>query len=248
MAGPRNENTLTDNFKANVVFLAISWILIILLAIFGILDFDINKLGHSSNVLTHLLVFSVTYFFVSLWCSPDMDQHVNRPGKHSFPFSRILKILRKIKKRGRLLGGLLVVPELLIQSAHIVVNRIWYFLWHPFGMAFTHRGVIHWPIVGAQIRILYLFIFYWFAGLALPLPLTGDNLFLNIYDLYECFFSNPLAMTAFVAVIASDICHSAIDYYDTVRNGSASFVPPVNIAPRGWFLKFFQFIRGNLFG
>lgn len=256
------ENSLTNNFRANMAILSLGLIGFILLGFFGFyevsLDFSREDLVRK-NLFLNFLTFLVSYFFTSYWFSPDLDVHNNRPGKGSFPFKVIIRYFIKLRKSFPPLTILISPLLLIVEPLHYLLNFIWRWYWHPFGNAFTHRGVIHWPLIGTQIKLLYVLSSYWllahfvashFISVDLPFsPMLGFfDFFLSRDGFYQTLLSNELLLTMVVAMSVSDICHTAVDYYDTVRNGSKNFVPPEFIAPRGFILQFFKFFWSRISG
>lgn len=255
------ENSLTNNFSANMLILLVFFALILAGGFLGFfeLSLDISSRNlNQKNVLLNFMIFVVSYFFTSYWFSPDLDIHDNRPGKGSFPFKAVLKSLDKLKKAIPILKPLCYLSYLIISPFHYALNFLWRWFWHPFGNAFTHRGVIHVPLIGTQIKILYILIVYFLISKFIPLdvlahfpfsPERGYKYFLlGEGGFYQTVWKNQLLLTSIIGMSVADICHIAIDYYDMFKNGNKNFIPPAFIAPRGFLIQFFNFFFKRILG
>lgn len=249
-----NYNPLTDNFKANMVFMAAG-------LLFTSLSWGVGRATSSSSTdFNQLLLITAGYFFGSYWLSPDLDHIENRPGKFSFPIKPLLKILRHIHGTGGRAGRVLfAVPLALAEVFHGTLNAVWRMMWQPFASMVTHRGIIHWPVIGTLLK------WYWIAVLAyaisklcilIPQTLSPNWVHaINIQDMLPIspreFVSSPRSLfgslfslsfrsgSSFVALglVAADLTHIAVDAWDS---RGRNFVPPAIIAPRGIFFKIFQ--------
>ena len=248
-------NNLTNNFTANMWAIGLSNALLASYVVYRLAsgrEFDPRLV--SMGALRVFLVFNLVYVVTSYWFNPDLDIRVNRPGKGSFPFGPILKRLPKIRRNipgGGLLAGLLGV---VLPPFHHALNLLWRIFWTPFGHAFTHRGIVHWPIIGTQLKILYMFFPYWLIGNLLGEQgrwtwVSEAGLSASLFGkggLYSDFLTGGLLGVGFFAMLVADLCHTGIDYSDSVRNGTR-FVPPPFIAPRGFVYRFFHYLRARLF-
>lgn len=245
-------NRLTNNFRANISFLALGWIILVASYFIGFLpDSDSSKSVVSFLYLA--TIFSGGYILTSFWFSPDIDIRSNRPGKHSFPFSPIIKLLRKLQKivpiAKFLLGPVILVLDLL----HYPLNRVWAFLTSPISLLFTHRGAVHWPFIGTAIKISYFSVLFFLIGkfIYIPISFIPANLNLEtVFDwvknvgplwLFNLLLDGEIGRTVLFSIIFADICHTAVDFYDYIKNGNRNFVPPEVIAPRGLLIRLVKF-------
>lgn len=161
------------------------------------------------------LYSSLFYCWCSAFFQPDLDQEVHRPGKHSFPFGTF------VLKFG--LGRFL-------RAASFPLNRAWYFLWAPFGKLFTHRGAVHWPIVGVWLRVIYLYAWYIFIeGVLMRLNLYSPKI--QVFEVWlKGFFpwSAQFGTVGFfvfcLPVFVADLFHSSVDLIESYKKG-VSFCP-----------------------
>lgn len=221
---------LTDNVKVNVLLSPVY---------FAIVVFFLHT-EHGLPFLEPLFssacffgfLSTLIYVYSSHYYQPDLDIHVNRPGMGHFPLGRVTGAF----KYGRFLKWLFYP-----------VNRFWYYLWHPYGRLFTHRGIGHLPVIGVLLRTGYLFLWVLFFDFFLKntpygfvldpirrwllafVPGTAD--FGSLYFFLWCF-----------PVYLSDFFHIAVDYYDSVRKG-ISFCPPK--IPRGMIAQVWEAIFGS---
>jgi uncharacterized metal-binding protein len=207
------------------------------------------------GALFHLAVFALSYIASSYWLSPDLDVRRFRPGHHSFPFGPIFKPFfsggvenLKVKRWARPLAPLLSIISLVGVPVHLILNRAWRLFWQPFSELVTHRGIVHWPVIGTLLKAVYLYSFYYLVSLLLPVP--GERIlqhgyfggFLGSEGVLAVAWGDSVARVACVAWVVADICHSAVDLWDSVKQGSR-FVPPAMIAPRGLFWKTYDALR-----
>ena len=152
------------------------------------------------------------YCYCSTFFQPDLDQDQHRPGKHSFPFGSTV---------------LHTGPGRFLRALSWPVNRVWYWLWHPFGMLFTHRGMIHWPVLGVWLRIMYLYAWYiFFEGILMRMGLYRGEMRLFEYWIQAFFpWSESFGTVGFyvfcLPVYISDLFHSSVDLYESYKKGSA---------------------------
>lgn len=256
----RKDAGLTNNFHANMVILLTVTVIYTLLTITGFNHPSLRILGGGllARGATHggiVASFVVSYFFTSYWFSPDLDLRRFRPGWHSFPLKPVIKLLSSKGKKIPLIGGVLSSAALFLTPLHTAVNAVWRLVWQPFAMLFTHRGAVHWPLIGTQYKIAYLYAIYWTLGtlarttFGVPLPLVGD---MGLTDgafgkggLYDWILGTPHATAAWVGMMVADVCHIAVDYWDSAKKGSR-FVPPAPIAPRGLITNSLRFLRDRI--
>lgn len=249
-----NYNPLTDNFKANMMFMSFGFIAVACGSMIG------HFARPSPSDLNQFISITLGYFFGSYWMSPDLDHIENRPGKYSFPIKPIVKALRTASKSGGRAGALLfALPLVLAETFHGVFNAVWRMMWQPFAAAVTHRGIIHMPVIGTLLK------WYWLAliidlaarvGVLLPssdvlswiksqrlaelLPLAPGDFLTSNHSLFGSLFKREWWTTsAMVAagLMAADITHIMVDAWDS---RGRNFVPPAIIAPRGIFYRILQ--------
>jgi uncharacterized metal-binding protein len=164
----------------------------------------------------YLTLCSTLFFcYSSTFFQPDLDQDTHRPGKFGFPLGTT------ISNTG--IGRF-------IRWATWPINRIWYYLWEPFGGLLTHRGAGHWPVIGVWLRILYLYAWYIFIeGLAVRFGFYSPNM--RIFEFWcQAFFpgTQGFGTVGFyvfcLPVFMGDIFHSAVDLYESYKKGN-SFCP-----------------------
>lgn len=223
---------LTDNVKFNV-FLSPLYLLLMFLFLHKIMN--IPLFGHNGWWTGSLFLSAMStgfYIFASNYFQPDLDQR-NLPGMSHFPIGKKIKKF----KFGRFLTWA-VYP----------LNRFWFHLWQPFAKAFTHRGVVHWPIIGVWFRVLYLLCLVWIFQYVL----SFFGLHTQILDFFEVWLKNFFPWTDNFGKISflllnfpiylSDTVHIAVDFYDSFKKNQ-SFCPPR--IPRGLIIKFINTIKGE---
>lgn len=180
---------------------------------YSILQFDARVPLGGALPLT---IYSTLFFcYSSTFFQPDLDQETHRPGKFGFPFGTT------ISNTG--IGRF-------IRWFTWPVNRIWYYLWEPFGMLFTHRGAVHWPVVGVWLRVIYLYAWYLvIEGFAMRLGVYTPKM--RIFEFWcQAFFPGTTGFGSVgfyvfcLPVFIGDIFHSSVDLYESYRKGS-SFCP-----------------------
>jgi uncharacterized metal-binding protein len=222
---------LTDNVRANEIMAPVYLGLVTLLLNFHLkIPVLSNKLFHSG--LFWGFMSTLIYVFASNYFQPDLDISHNRPGMSHFPFGRWVGAY----KYGRFLKWV-AWP----------INRIWYYLWDPYGQLLTHRGVGHWPFLGVFLRVGYLWVMLTgMRFMSLYLFHTDIPGFHNIIS-YLTMFS-PLSgawgtfpwFVACFPIFISDLLHIVVDYRDSARKG-ISFCPPA--IPRGLIMHIINGIR-----
>jgi uncharacterized metal-binding protein len=260
----KSTSSLTNNFRANVAILAIS---ILVASIFAILfpEAYVKLVGWNQRgiggFIRHATVFVGAYLLGSFWLSPDLDVYTNRPGKYSFPGGPIFKIFYsgsasqlRVRRSLRPLRWVLDPLKLILLPPHIILNLCWNIYWQPFAALFTHRGAVHWPLLGTNLKIVYLYLTYftvakicYLSGVA-ALPLVSFGVWDGLFGkggVYHSIAGSSYATTAILAWAISDVCHSAVDLWDSLKEGK-KFVPPAMIAPRGFFIQFWAFLKHAL--
>lgn len=251
-------NGLTNNYKANMAILAIAatgYLAASFLAP-GLLHkkTGVNADAESLQVWLHIAIFSVSYYLTSFWFSPDLDLRKNRPGHNTFPLRPLMKILNLLKRKTPLIGGLFGLVATAASPIHELLNMAWRAFWHPFGHLFTHRGIVHFPVIGTHLKLAYLFAAYWcvfwftdLLGIMNPPFISGDFVedAIGKSGFYTHVLETPLLLTALIGASVADICHSAVDYWDSAKKGS-KFVPPEAIAPKGFIYSSFRFFKKRL--
>jgi uncharacterized metal-binding protein len=205
------------------------------IGIFSYLYFHVKLPMLGKSLLKGSLSLSIISTFIYVWCSyyfqPDLDVRKMRPGINMFPFGS--SIMNSPI-------GLMILP---FQK---VLAKGWYYLWHPYALFFTHRGITHWPIVSTYLRIFYLQI--WLAifikaasVLSLTIkPIVQFNLFLEIFYPASPFFLKPIWIIFCLPVFLVDIFHEIIDFIDSKRKG-LSYCPPQ--IPRGYLANSVELIK-----
>jgi uncharacterized metal-binding protein len=136
--------------------------------------------------------------------------------------------------------GLMILP---FQK---VLAKTWYYLWHPYALFFTHRGITHWPIISTYIRVFYLQLWIFLLLLLTSiLSIQNDlivkiNLFLNLFYPSSQFFLKPIWIIFCLPVFLVDIFHEFIDFVDSKRKG-LSYCPPQ--IPRGYLSNFIELVK-----
>lgn len=208
---------LTDNVRANEHLSPLYFLIVV-----ATLYFD-AKLTIENSVI-YGGISTLIYLFSSNYFQPDLDQPRNRPGMGHFPF-------------GRWVGAFAFGRVLKFFAWPI--NRAWYYLWHPYGRIFTHRGLGHWPILGVYLRIGYLQIMFFLIYNFMDYFNYGHVIAPVSYYLQMFWPWSPQFWTIqwFVfcfPVFLSDFFHSAVDYRDSFRKGSPFCSPSI---PRGLLSK-----------
>lgn len=232
-----------DNVKSGVYLLIVFIPLSIILYKNGVL-------GHNLEINQFILISTVTYLISNRFFQPDLDVYPNFPGYKSFPLGgqtgRVQKVLTSII-------GLIInkyhanaIAYRLISIAILPFSLLWRALWTPFSMLFTHRGVIHWPIVGYSIRIGYL------IGLVELFFLLSGHFSFFSQDTYllflkaRCFLLELLPwnvnLRGLSGVLAysmmfSDLQHIVVDFIDSTLRGKR-FCPKK--IPRGLLIRVLQ--------
>lgn len=249
MKKQKNQGALTDNKKANIAFLSIAAISLVILYYSDLLESLSPRLAakiRSGDGLELLLIGAATYAAASVWFSPDLDIRTHRPGKWSFPFGHLFKLLKAMRGSGL---SFVANPILtILQPVHVLLNAFWQVYWQPFAGLFTHRGAVHWPIYGTALKASYMAISYFLVaklllilGIAQP-PLSDLGLAAFFSKLWAILLESSEWQVVAMAWIVSDICHSLVDLMDSLKKGSR-FVPPEGIAPRGLFVQLLKSIR-----
>jgi len=118
---------------------------------------------------------TLVYVYASKFFQPDLDHHMNRPGKGSFPIPQeleallapvtkpIKKFIKKTRSKhasgGRIVKILmkpLIFALWLFDVMKDILPTAWNLYWKPFAYLFTHRGVPHWYVIGTWLRIWYV--------------------------------------------------------------------------------------------
>lgn len=223
-----NSSYLTNNFKANMI-LAIPT----LICVWTFLP------GRSSE---DYIYFLLIYILASRFYNPDLDHRVNRPGMLHFPLGKkTMEFLMRLSNQ----GGILRVLEIIIQIQK-VITKIWYFTWLPLSLLITHRGILHWPIIGVIVRNLYIVaVIFVLNVFLLSLGIKGLEQPLNfIIAISELFLSFDLNSRLFfclsLPVYIADINHSAVDAFDSLRNGRRFCPAGDDAIPPGLIYRIFK--------
>lgn len=221
---------LTDNVRANELLAPLYLVLITSLLNFHLhMQVISNKLFNSG--LFWGFISTLIYVLASNYFQPDLDIHRNRPGMGHFPFGRWVGAF----KYGRFLKWV-AYP----------INRLWYYLWHPYGQLLTHRGVGHWIFIGVFLRVGYLWVIM--VGIRdishyMHINIIGIDSMINYLTMFSPLSGSWGTFPWFVAcfpIFISDLMHIAVDYRDSVKKG-ISFCPPA--IPRGLIMQIINGIR-----
>ena len=205
-------------------------------------------------------IYIVTYILTSYWFSPDLDVRRFRPGEHSFPLGPLFKGMNHIGKKVSFSKSFLSFLMVILFPFHKLLNISWKVYWQPFAECFTHRGAVHIPFFGTQLKIIYIYLTYYILksflqilpfsyDLISSLPFHDKSLIDGLFGnngIYDLIFSNSFYLKIWLIIMIADICHISIDFWDSWKQGS-NFIPPAAIAPRGAFLKFSKFLAERLF-
>lgn len=152
------------------------------------------------------------YCYCSAYFQPDLDQFDKRPGMNDFPFGGIIANRFRFGK--------------FLKSISWPITKAWYYLWDPFGQLFTHRGVVHWPILGVWLRVGYLYGCYFvFEILMSRLGLYRPSMRVIEQWLLAFFpWSKSFATIGFyvfcLPVYLADMFHSAVDLFESYKKGT----------------------------
>lgn len=172
-----------------------------------------------SGAVPFSVVFILIYLYANSYFQPDLDNH-NIPGRSHFPHGNWIRSY----KLGRFLRWLL-----------IPINRLWFHMWQPFASLFTHRGVIHYPIIGVVLRVAYiqLIIFIIFSityGLNYITSYFSISLNEILFYQYKVLkslnfiyplpsnISNIYWLMISLPIYISDLTHIGVDFYEAQSN------------------------------
>lgn len=194
--------------------------------------------GYSTN---HYLTFLGIYIVASRFYNPDLDHRSNRPGMLHFPVGKtVMEWMMKISNQGGI--GRILEPIIQVQK---IVTKIWFFLWYPIAILVTHRGILHWPVIGVLIRNYYLYLivsildmFLASAGIHALSPIK--NTMWQICELFLHPNQNPLFLFYILPVYVADINHSAVDACDSIRNRRRFCPSGDNAIPKGLIYSFLK--------
>ena len=180
----------TDNVRFNIKF-SIIYLFLVLLYL-------------PLNLWFYSLISSFIFIFSSAFFQPDLDLDNKRPGYSSFPLGNKLKNTNYGEK---------------IFFILLPLNKLWHYLWAPYGFLMTHRGISHYPIVGTLTRIGYLYLIALFINFFIKLDFYLLDLFFS-----KNFIPNEKNHIQWVIIclpiFLSDIIHFLVDFYDSIKNGT----------------------------
>lgn len=219
--GPESDR-LTDNFWLNILFLGV--------AVGGAVVWSATsgKTVTSAMPLLDWVTVLLAYFIGSLWLSPDLDCKKFRPGHHTFPLGHL--------KRALGTKSSILQPLWLLHGA---VNACWRMYWAPFAAVFTHRGVVHWPIIGTSLKVVYILLTLVYPltlAISLFLGSRGEYALLDLvkaapssvasmgpseffWEVVSAVFQFRWVQLFLIGWATADIAHSAGDLYDSLRRG-----------------------------
>jgi|GEM_PF-6625021 len=163
------------------------------------------------------LSYAGFYAYCCRYLNPDLDVRGNRCGARTAPIGFLTFGLKKAR---------LKFFSLLLQPLHYVLNFLHNLIWSPFGYLFTHRGILHWPLIGTLLKASWLFL------------LCAPLLYHRLIDLTQAYLW--LLQSPWILIWAfADFSHIISDILIAIIQKRKSFVPPATIAPRGLFMKIF---------
>jgi uncharacterized metal-binding protein len=159
--------------------------------------------------------YAAFYAYCCRYLNPDLDVRGNRCGARTAPLGFLTHGLRRLRFRFLLY---------LVRPIQYVLNILHNLIWAPFGYLFTHRGILHWPLVGTWLKVSWLFLLVapWLYYKGYPL-----------LDIYRSVIFSPWYMIWSFA----DLSHIVSDIMIAKILKRKAFVPPATIAPRGWLMK-----------
>lgn len=168
------------------------------------------------------------YCYSSTFFQPDLDGDW-RPGQKGFPLGKWV-----FKYPWGNTAMFILKP----------VNRSWFYMWHLYSRLITHRGMSHWPVIGAWTRAAYVYIHIIFINyLLIKFSLMNYESMWILYWLEKwtlSFFpwNDEFGTAGFYLftfpVFLADIMHSLVDYLEARAKGNP-FVP--SLARKGWIYK-----------
>ncbi|WP_141733742.1 hypothetical protein [Oligoflexus tunisiensis] len=159
--------------------------------------------------------YAAFYAYCCRYLNPDLDVRGNRCGARTAPLGFLTHGLRRMRLRLLLR---------LVKPFQFVLNIMHNLIWAPFGYLFTHRGILHWPLIGTWLKASWLFL------------LVAPWLHYKGYDLLETYRSVILSPWYMIWTFA-DLSHILSDIMIAKILKRKAFVPPATIAPRGWLMK-----------
>jgi hypothetical protein len=233
-----SKETNIDNVLVNRI---LSPVIILLYLYIYKFYLDIEKPIH------HAFISLFVYYFCSRFFQPDLDNTPHRPGKYSFPLSiDFITNLSKVVKFTLKLIGIRINRGKMIEGVLLIIRPIslvWYILWEPYALLFTHRGLSHFPIIGTYTRIIYLSLILKLIDFGLDLDVSALLSHAYLWPEGFSFLGNSYSFDLkiwiiwFSPIFLGDIIHSLFDLIEAKGKGN-SFVP--SKAEPGYISKFLK--------
>jgi uncharacterized metal-binding protein len=174
-------------------------------------------LPHSYQELGLWGAYAAFYAYCCRYLNPDLDVRGNRCGARTAPLGFLTHGLKKMRLR-------LLLH--LVKPLQYVLNMLHNLIWAPFGYIFTHRGILHWPVIGTWLKASWLFL------------LVAPWLYYKGYSLFTVYKTVILSPWYLIWTFA-DLSHIVSDIMIAKIQKRKAFVPPATIAPRGLVMKTF---------
>lgn len=236
---------LTDNVKANRVFSPFVFILVLITAV---VKFKMPLFNHDSRYFGGIgfsLIFILNYLYSSSYFQPDLDTSGARPGMTHFPVGKWIAASRYGQ---------------FVKWFFKPITVFWFKLWGPFATMFTHRGITHFPIIGAYLRVSYLWLFFSLLNYGLSWVIRSA-VFMKIsivaqialavkinfvhYGLYFCEIFYPWNVNfgsmnwilICCPIFLGDFVHILVDFIDSYKRDKPFCHPQI---PRGLIFQLFK--------
>lgn len=187
-------------------------------SISGVSMLAANGLPQTWEVAGLWLGYAAFYAYCCRYLNPDLDVRGNRCGLRTAPLGFLMQSMKMLRLR------FLIV---LIKPLQDVLNMLHNMIWAPFGYIFTHRGILHWPLIGTWMKASWLFL--------LLVPFLHEQGY-PLLDIYRQVIFSPW----YLIWTFADLAHIVSDIMIAKIKKRRAFVPPATIAPRGLFMKTFR--------
>ncbi|MEK2647494.1 DUF2227 family putative metal-binding protein [Bdellovibrio sp. BCCA] len=202
---------------------------------------------YSTSLVDALILSAIStgfYYWTSIFFQPDLDQPARL---HLFPLNLEANLRkRKVSSFIPFLGR--VGNFRLFEFLHLITGPlrfVWSMIWIPFASFFTHRGVIHWPLIGVWLRVYWLVMIH-FIVLSVMSVIGVEPTWVNGAIHYWCMaffpwsynFGGKVFLMYCFPVYISDFFHSLVDYLESKNSGNQFCGPSQK---RGLFVKAYRF-------
>lgn len=209
-SGQKQKETESLNFKISAVFVAAC----------AFLGLSFAIVSQDAYFAAEVIFYSGWALYCSAYLNPDLDQRSSflgpsfdkgrklkgyRAGYHHAPLKPLVEVLFSLK-----LNWIAMNIAKPIQKFLNILHNLYF---SPLGWIFTHRGLLHWPVVGGFVKAAYATAPLWLLGIV---P-----------------FEEVMTSKLVLVWVAADCGHILGDIIEDIRNGNSSFVPHQDIAPRG---------------